>query len=87
MLNCSGLKLEPYMKLLTVGSHSATPEKKKKTSARAKRSPDKTVVGAKSCSESNPIPARDTRRAQTKPYAHQDPEIPTETEPDLPLSV
>ena len=82
MLNCSGLKLGPYMKLLTVGSPP-----QKKTSARAKRSPDKTVVGAKSCSESNPIPTRDTRRAQTKPYVHQDPEIPTETEPDLPLSV
>jgi len=34
-----------------------------------------------------PQPTRDAWRAQTKPYAHQDPEIPQETEPDLPLSV
>ena len=32
------------------------------------------VGGAKSCLDSNPIPARDTRRAKTKPCVHQDPE-------------
>ena len=37
--------------------------------------------------ESNLIPARDTWRAQTKPYVHQDPGTPEETEPDLSLSV
>ena len=32
------------------------------------------MVGwAKSCLESNPIPARDVQRAQTKPCEHQDP--------------
>ena len=34
-----------------------------------------------------PQPTRDSWRAQKKPYAHQDPEIPQETEPDLPLSI
>ena len=49
-----------------------------------RRSPSKMVGGAKSCLESNPIPARDTQRAQTKPCvtkrSHKD-------WPDLPLSV
>ena len=39
------------------------------------------VGGEKSCLQSNPIPTRDTQRAQAKPWAHQD----TETEPDQPL--
>ena len=47
-------------------------------------SPSKMVGGAKSSFESNPVPTRDSQRAQTKPCAHQD---ATETEPDLPLSV
>ena len=34
-----------------------------------------------------PIPSRDAQRAHTKLCAHQVPETPTETEPDLPLSV
>ena len=48
----------------------------KKTShvQRQRRSPSKMVGGAKSCLESNPIPARDTWRAKTKPCVHQDPE-------------
>ena len=37
-----------------------------------RRSPNKTVGGVKSRLESNPIPARDTWRAQTKPCAHQE---------------
>ena len=37
-----------------------------------RRSPTKTVGGAKSHLESNPIPTRDTWRAQTKLYAHQE---------------
>ena len=41
-----------------------------------RRSPSKTVGGAKSHLESNPIPTRDAQRAQTKPCVHQDPEIP-----------
>ena len=44
------------------------------------------VGGAKSCLESNTVPARDTWRAQTKPCVNKDPETP-ETEPDLCLSV
>ena len=51
-----------------------------------RRSP-KTVWGAKFCLESNPIPARDDGKAQTKPCAHQDPRTPQETESQLPLSV
>ena len=38
------------------------------------RSPNKMVGGPKSCLESNPVPTRDARRAQTKPCVHQDPE-------------
>ena len=53
---------------------------------RQRRSPNKMVGGAKSCLESNPIPARDTWRAQTKPCVNHDPETP-ETESDLCLSV
>ena len=41
-----------------------------------RRNPSKTVGGAKSHLESNPIPARDAQKAQTKPCAHQDPETP-----------
>ena len=52
-----------------------------------RRSPNKTVRRAKSCLESNSIPARDTQRTQTKPCVHQDSKTPQETEPDLPLSV
>ena len=52
-----------------------------------RRSPKKTVGGAKLTLESNPIPTRDAQRAQTKPCVHQDPGIPQDTEPDLPLSV
>ena len=51
-----------------------------------RRSPNKMVGGAKSHLESNPIPARDAQRAQTKPHVHRDPGIPQETEPDPPLS-
>ena len=47
------------------------------------RSPIKMVGGAKLSLESNPKPARDTRRAETKP-GHRD---STETELDLPSSV
>ena len=38
-----------------------------------RRNPSKTVEGAKSYLESNPILARDARRAQTKPCAHRRP--------------
>ena len=38
--------------------------------------PNKMVGGAKSHLESNPMPARDTWRAQIKPCVHQDPEAP-----------
>ena len=41
-----------------------------------RRSPSKTVGGAKSHLESNPISARDTQKAQTKTCSHQDPETP-----------
>ena len=41
-----------------------------------RKSPNKRVGGAKSRLESNPIPARNAQRAQTKPCAHQDPEAP-----------
>ena len=36
-----------------------------------RRSPSKTVGGVKSHLESNVIPARDARRAQTEPCVHQ----------------
>ena len=44
------------------------------------------VVGAKSCLVSNPIPARDTRIAQTN-LCTPGPSDPTETEPELCLSI
>ena len=43
------------------------------------------VGGAKLHLESNPVPFRDVQRAQKKTLCA--PEDPTETEPDLPLSV
>ena len=57
------------------------PPKKMPRIQEQRRSPRKMVGGEKSCLQSNPIPTRDTQRAQTKPWAHQD----TETEPDQPL--
>ena len=66
-----------------VGSH----QKKTTHIQGQRRSPSKMVGGAKSCLESNPIPARDTLRAQMKPSAHQDPGNTQETEPELCLSV
>ena len=39
---------------------------------RAKANPSKRVGGAKSHLESNPIPARDSLRTQTKPCVHQE---------------
>ena len=47
-----------------------------------RRSPSKMVGGVKLHLESNPIPSRDARRAQTITLC-----TPAETEPDLPLSV
>ena len=55
-----------------VGSH----QKKIPHIQGQRRSPRKTVEGVKSHLESNPIPARDTRRAQTKLWVHRDPETP-----------
>lgn len=51
-----------------------------------RRSPSKMVGGSKFHLDSNPIPARDAGRAQTKPCVHKVLE-PTETEPDLYLSL
>ena len=65
-----------------VGSH----QKKISHIQGQRRSPSKMAGGAKLRLESNPIPARDTWRSQTKPCMHQNPR-PTETEWDLPLSV
>ena len=64
-----------------VGSHQ-----KDTQCPRAKEKPQEDGRRGKIMLESNPIPTRDTWRAQTKPCVHQDPETPTETEPDLPLS-
>ena len=41
-----------------------------------RRSPNKMVGGVKLHLDSNPIPTRDTQKAQTKLCAHQDPEDP-----------
>ena len=55
-----------------------------------RRSPEKTGGGAQSRLKSNFISTRDSRRAHTKPLAHQDPGkgavTPQETDPDLPGS-
>ena len=52
------------------------PPKKDMPGPTARKSPNKKVGGAKLHLESNPIPARDTWRAQTKPCVHKDPETP-----------
>ena len=46
------------------------PTKKRAHVHGQRRSPNKMVGGAKSHLESNPIPTRDTQRAQTKPTVH-----------------
>ena len=48
-----------------------TPPKKKPHIQRQKRNPNKIVGEAKSRLESNPIPARDARRAQQNPETPQ----------------
>ena len=50
-------------------------------------SPNKMARGAKPHLESNLMPTRDAQRGQTKPWAHQGPGTPQDTEPDLSLSV
>ena len=74
--------------LENVGSH----QKKIPHVQGQRRSLSKTVRGAKSHLESNPIPARDAWRAQTSPPkvligCAPGPRDPTETEPELGLSV
>ena len=70
-------ELQNYSSLLNnhqqenAGSHQ-----KKISQIRGQRSHSKTVGGAKSHLESNPIPARDAQRVQKNPCAHQDPETP-----------
>ena len=51
-----------------------------------RRSPSKMVGGPKSCLEPNPLPARDTQRAQTY-LVCTGPRDPTETETELCLSI
>ena len=63
------------------------PTKKDSHHPKARENPYKTVGGVKLHLKSNPIPARDAWKAQTKPWVHQDPETPQNTERDLPLSV
>ena len=69
------------------------PTKKRHPMSKGKgEAPSKMVGGAKSHLESNPIPARDAWRAQTSPSkvligCAPGPRDPTETEPELGLSV
>ena len=69
------------------------PTKKRHPMSKGKgEAPSKMVGGAKSHLESNPIPARDAWRAQTSPPkvligCAPGPRDPTETEPELGLSV
>ena len=65
-----------------VGSH----QKKISHFQGQRRSPSKMVGLVKLCLESNPITARDTQRAQTNLVLIR-PRDPTETEPELCLSV
>ena len=62
------------------------PPKKDTLCPRAKEKPRKTIGGAKLLLESNPLPTRDTWRAQTN-LCTPGPRDPTETEPELCLSV
>ena len=70
-----------------VGSH----QKKIPHIQGQRRIPSKMVGGAKSCLESNPIPARDSWRAQTNLVCTRTQEkgavAPQETVPDLPVGV
>ena len=63
------------------------PPKKYTLCPRAKEKSKQDGGGYKITFKSNTMPTRDARRAQIKPCVHQDPGIPQETEPDLPLSV
>ena len=50
-----------------------------------RRSPSEMAGGAKSCLETNPIPARDAQKSHPNPCIQQGTETPQETEADLPL--
>ena len=67
------------------------PPKKIPHVQRQRRSPSKTVGGAKLHLESNPIPTRDAWRAQTKPVCTRTQEkgavTPKENDPDFPVNV
>ena len=62
-----------------------SPQKKIPNIQGQRRSYKKTVGGAKSHLESHPIPARE--EGSNKTFCEPGPRGPTETEPDLPLSV
>ena len=62
------------------------PPKKDTLCPRAKEKPRKTIGGAKLLLESNPLPTRDTWRAQTN-LCTPGPRDPTETEPEMCLNV
>ena len=70
-------RMEPMAEQPLTGEYWIPPKKKKVPHTQGQRkSPGKTVGGAKLGLKSNPIPARDAWRTQTKPHALQDPETP-----------
>ena len=71
-------KLQLTAKQPSTGEFGSHHKKKKKIPhvQGQRRSPSKRVEGTESCLELNLTRARDTRRAQTKPCMHQDPETP-----------
>ena len=70
----------------TINSRMLDPTKNRYPTSKGKgKGPKKTVGGAKLHLESNPIPVRDARKAQTKPCVHQ--ENPQRLSQTWPLSV
>ena len=58
----------------TIHKRMLDPTKKRYPKSKGTEEPNRMVGGAQSHLESNPIPTRDTRRAQTKPCVRQDKE-------------
>ena len=75
IFSCENFKIATHCRTPrqeNVGSH----QKKMPQVQGQRTSPPKMVGGTKLLLETNPIPARDPGRAQTKPCVHQDPETP-----------
>ena len=76
IFSCENSKVATCCKT-TIGRRMLDPTKNRYPTSKGKGdAPSKMVGGAKSHLESNPMPARDTWRAQTKPCVYQGPGAP-----------